>query len=171
MRIMENISEIKKNKVGRPKRYAQLEHGLRVIYPELQTQRSINNMVYYTHAFGLLIKSNEYSYLVDAEKQLVKRATIMTELGRVAMRYSNGDELALELARDICRHKLNTQKAIDFINGFRNANGDNVGKDKTRGTMKKILRLILNARLNLRQGTALMEALAKINIGDFTKVE
>ena len=145
---MENISEIKKNKVGRPKEHALLEHGIRVIYPDLKTQRSVNNKIYYTHTFGLLIKSNEFGYLVDTEKQIVKRCTIMTALGRVAMKYSNGDELALELAKNICKHKLNTQEAINYINRRRKANGEKFGKNRVEGTFKKVVNVINNAGLN-----------------------
>lgn len=72
----------------------------------------------------------------------------MTALGRVAMKYSNGDELALELAKNICKHKLNTQEAINYINRRRKANGEKFGKNRVEGTFKKVVNVINNAGLN-----------------------
>jgi len=164
---MENIS---KNKRGRPRKISKsFEESLQMIYPELKSVRSINNINYLNDTIELLKDKEGFEYLIDGKKQELKHKTILTALGRIIEKYSNGEQLALELATDICNHKLNTQKAIDFINRFRKANGDNVGKNKTQGALKKVINVIQNAHLDQEEVSKLIKVLALIDITELSK--
>jgi hypothetical protein len=103
---------------------------------------------------------------VDNKKHKILRKTIMVALGRIAEMFSNGDELALELAQVICRERLNTAKAIDLINKYRISNGEALNKNKIQGTLKKIINVIRNSCLDVWEVNLLMAELEVITIKD-----
>ena len=145
---MENISQTK-HKGGRPRKHSkELIKKMRILYDNhVITERSIINRLYLGDAQTLLENSDEYNYLVDKKKHKTLRNTILTALGRVAEKYSNGDEVVLMLAKHICDNKLNTATAINFINNYRmqDKNSPKLNKNKVIGCLKKILTIINNS--------------------------
>jgi 3-phosphoglycerate kinase len=136
---MENISEIKKNKVGRPKNYPSMERNLLRIGGDLQltTQRNLNNQVYVTIAQGVLMKTErieDFIYLMDAKKEKYYRSVILQHLGRLSEKYPNQEETIIQIAQNICKERMNTNKAIEYINEVRNKAGENFAENKVEGT-------------------------------------
>jgi hypothetical protein len=164
---MENFSETEKHKGGRPRKYSkEFLTGMRAIYSDYNTDRSINNMIYLGDAQKLLMNSDEFTYLVDNKKQKLYRTTILTALGRVADMYTNGEEMMLQLARIICDDKMTTSEAIYFINNYRKQDGQKLNKNSITGTFKKILTVIRNSNLDDNDMKILMKALRKLSEED-----
>jgi len=168
---MENIAENKKNKIGRPKKHESLEMALlKNTDVRLQSIRHLNDTIYNTIMIALLAdskKPEEFKHLADFKTGKAHRKTIMTALGRIREKYENGEELALELAREICKQKMNTEKAIQFINRTRNFNGETLGQNKLSGVLKRIIRIIKNANLNEKEITKLFDVLVMIDKNEF----
>ena len=81
-----------------------------------------------------------FLFLWDIKNEKMK-TTILAELGRLTVRA--GDDIALQAARVICEHKMNTARALAFLRRFRKA--------KTAASwsvLQKILRLINDSLLS-----------------------
>ena len=109
-RISENVSE----KRGRPRRYdSEWVAKIRTLYPEVRTERGIRNKCYLLDAVRALKPDDddiprEYSWLWNDDRI---RETILYALGR-----QNWDAESVRLvARSICRDKMRTREAIEFI--------------------------------------------------------
>lgn len=166
--VMENISKTK-HKGGRPRKHSkEFLTGMRAIYSDYNTDRSINNMIYLGDAQELLM-SDEFTYLVDNKKQKLYRTTILIALGRIVNMYTNGEEMMLKLAREICNEKMNTYEAIDFIKRYRMQDGQKLNKDNISGTIKKIKTVIRNSGLSLWEVNLMMTDLEDIDLKDLIK--
>jgi len=110
--FMENFSK----KRGRPRKIpAEVLALHREVWPELTTERSLNNRNYACLAFAALGSGEErkYAYLVSLDGRRL-RWTILTALGRLE------DEDAIRvLAEHICEEQMKTQDALRFIRVMR----------------------------------------------------
>lgn len=154
---MENISKNKRR--GRPKLHNVAETFLLSIDVDMEkrTKRTLNNEVHFSKGFELFSDSDEFSYLIDSKNQIIKRKTIVSNLGRVADKY--GEQTALDMAKIICDKKLNTSQAINLIKTYRSNYEDNLSKDKVGATYKKIMTVIKDAVLSDDEFDRLMEKL------------
>lgn len=140
MLFSENFS--KKKKRGRPIKNIELEKYEKQ-YPKLSNRQLLNK--YYCNLFlQAIIKDNELlkkykllSFIIIPKK----KTTILTELGKVYSKKSL--KQAITLANHICTNKLATDKAISYIRKSRK-----LGKDKIKGTISKLLKVIDNAYLS-----------------------
>src|SRR5262245_21309499 len=122
---MENGSE--KPKRGRPRtfdvRTEEVLHQFGILSPG-ETRRTFLNEIYRQGTSEFLWRHYEPAFrwlLDDAESCCsgsgrIRRGTIISELGRAGL--DNG-ELALELAREICKLKPTMRRAIAMLRRFR----------------------------------------------------
>ncbi len=104
---MENFSK----KRGRPPKIPPgLLAGLRVIYSEYTSARSLNNMHYLQIAFAVLDDDREkYRYLLDRGGGRM-RTTILTALGRL----EDPDDIR-EIGAYVCEKRIKTAEALTLI--------------------------------------------------------
>lgn len=160
---MENISKKKK---GRPEKILNevkemLKASARANDPKT-SERTINNN-YYVMLGMEILREDGYEYIVDSHKQTIYKQTIMQHIGRIKELY--GIEPALELARTICKEKMNTAKAIQYIKEYRMTEGNEpLQKNKVNGVLKKIVNIINNSGLTANEMKELIERVNEINI-------
>lgn len=150
---MEKISQTEKHKGGRPRIYPKEYIGsMRKLYSEYTTDRSINNAHYMSSAFDIIyhLPDNNFTYLVDNKNQKLHHTTILTALGRIVEKYSNGEELMLKFAKTICDKKMKTSEAIFYLNNCRmwNENSPKLNKHNITGALKKIVNIINNSNFD-----------------------
>ena len=151
-RIMANIAK----KRGRPKL---IKDELRAVWIDRNKRRQQDNKARMAY-FNRLLYPDEldgepldpaFLFLWDIKKEKIK-TTILAELGRLAVRYRDGDKIAVQAARVICEHKMNTARALAYLRRFR--------KTKTAGQVmvvtKKILRLINDSLLTEKEIAAVL---------------
>lgn len=149
-RIMANIAK----KRGRPKT---IPDELRAVWSDINKRRQQDNKARMAY-FNRLLYPDEldgepldpaFLFLWDIKKEKIK-TTILAELGRLAFRA--GDDIALQAARVICEHKMNTARALAYLRRFR--------KTKTAGQVmvvtKKILRLVDDSLLTEKEIAAVL---------------
>lgn len=131
-------------KKGRPielEAFTETLKELQKRYPEITTKRGLYNKFYEEIGYELLynfetktLNDPAYSFIISDRK--VKR-TIISELGRIAYRYSEED--AIYLAEKICEFQMSTKQAINYlrqIKGFQ--------KNKIEGIVRQVLTLVKN---------------------------
>jgi hypothetical protein len=129
--ITENIS-INQPKRGRPYLLfndAADKREWQNLNPDVRTERTLVNRVYFAHALSVLGDGPEFIWLADAKADRFKH-TILTELGRV-----DEDEEIRHLAGDICELKLTTAEAVSFIRDCRG-----VSKPASAERLERVLR-------------------------------
>ncbi len=140
---MENFSEIEpkvRKQRGRPRKYT-CEKELILLKDEnlqKQTKRTLNNRYYCELAlasFGIY-KEKDFKFLIESKKS----KTILTALGRIVIDYYTDD--CIELAEYICKGKLNTANALDYIRLFRIENGENLVVNKVGSCYREVIRTI-----------------------------
>jgi len=155
-RIMANIAK----KRGRPKT---IPDELRAVWSDINKRRQQDNLSYMVYIYSLLYPDFEekklesepaepdFVFLWDLKTDKMK-TTILAELGRLAVRYRDGDKIAVQAARVICEHKMNTARALAYLRRFR--------KTKTAGQVmvvtQKILRLINDSLLTEKEIAAVL---------------
>ena len=98
-------------KRGRPREYSkEALSALQAIYPDVRTERGLQNKAYELRAFGLLTERGQeidnLSFLMDDAKQTLK-STILVELGR----FEDDDKL-LRVAAELCRYAKIERKTV-----------------------------------------------------------
>jgi hypothetical protein len=140
---MENFSEIEpkvRKQRGRPRK-SEYEKELILLLDEnlqKQTKRTLNNRYYCELALGAfgIFKEKDFKFLTESKKS----KTILTALGRIVIDYYTDD--CIELAEYICKEKLNTANALDYIRMFRIENDEDLVFDKVRSCYRKVLKTI-----------------------------
>jgi hypothetical protein len=140
---MENFSEIEpkiRKQRGRPRKNKYEKELILLLDENLQkqTKRTLNNRFYSEFAlaaFGIF-KEKDLKFLTEREKN----KTVLTALGRIIKDYYTDD--CIELAEYICKEKLNTANALDYIRLFRIENDENLVFDKVRSCYRKVLKTI-----------------------------
>lgn len=144
---MENISlNSDKRGRGRPIRLESFNTRIgeyKMIYPDVNTKRGLYNQYYGCLGLDLIVDTQNkiirdpvFSHLFNIATGKMKR-TILSELGKIASKYSSNE--ATELAKEICRNKMSTKSALNYLSMVRG-----LGKDRTGGIIKQFLN-ILNA--------------------------
>lgn len=146
-RIMANIAK----KRGRP---PEVSEEMRQFYAATQLygragRRQQDNRRYFFVGFELLFPKSEngheyadpiFIFLCDIAVNKWSKTTIISEIGRLSYRF--GNEIALDAARVICEHKMNTARAVNYISRLKK----DLTTDKTRlrwlPVYMKIARLI-----------------------------
>ena len=99
------------SKRGRPREYSEEALSmLRAIFPEIKTERGLQNKSCELRAFGLLKERGQeidnLSFLIDDAKQTFK-STILIELGR----FEDDDKL-LSIAAELCLYAKTAKKTV-----------------------------------------------------------
>ena len=105
---------------------------------------------------------------MDAKKEKYYRSVILQHLGRLSEKYPNQEETIIQIAQNICKERMNTNKAIEYINEVRNKAGENFAENKVEGTFKKIVRVFRDANLEKEDVSMLIDMLAKLKITELT---
>lgn len=84
-----------------------------------------------------------FLFLWDIKKEKMK-TTILAELGRLTVRA--GDDIALQAARVICEHKMNTARALAFLRRFRKTKSD-----KLLSVLNRIIHLVNDSDLSEKE--------------------
>jgi hypothetical protein len=100
-----------------------MERGIRTLFSELTTRRSLNNRCHATHAVGFLHPERvgeDYRYLFDPETGRMRK-TILTALGRLSMDCETQEEAGEYVceAAAICEERMKTAEALEFISDLR----------------------------------------------------
>jgi hypothetical protein len=120
--VSENFSQ---NRRGRPRKVPETWlASMRDLFPDLTTERSLNNKWHLTQAFRALGRSQEecYQYLIDRGERERMRTTILTALGRLGDQCESEREAEVwirETADHICRERMKTSDALEHIRDMR----------------------------------------------------
>ena len=161
---MENISDNTDNKPrrGRPCTFSPLYVSTmkKVIPTTVKTGRSWNNLLFAVKGIGVVIdtegkrlKDPIYIFLYDYGKTEEAKKTILSSLGRVAKAYSMEDAEAMALV--ICRERMNTRTALNYINSSRGLRKNNV-----KGTVGRIISVLNDSYLSTAET---LEVMDKVN--------
>ena len=107
----EDISANVAEKRGRPLRFPGLPELVRTLFPEARSDRGRRNYCYLIKAVGALRSGEnpeEFSWIHNAQ---ILRHVILYALGR--QRWD--DESIRHVAREICRKRMRTREALEFI--------------------------------------------------------
>jgi hypothetical protein len=161
--IPEKFSENqKKKKRDRPPKRPGLRDYWRIdeVTGQPRSVRQLNNQVHYTNMVDILAKTNEFSYLFDNEKQVIRRKTIITMLGRLREKYP--DEDVIEIMRLICKDKYTTADAQELIRQYRIDMGEKFAQNKVDRAFRKIRSVIFDYHLTQEETLELYEMLTEI---------
>ena len=109
-----------------------LKRFLRSLYPEVKTARGLQDKQREARAVVLVMDRPEFRWLFDPQTGTC-RSGILAELGRIA-----DDELLLEMAGEICRHKPNVKEAVAAIRRFRGVRNE----PSSRKLMVKLIKTV-----------------------------
>lgn len=162
-RIMEKITKNTDDKPrrGRPRTFSpeHVEIMKTFITTTAETGRTWNNILFAVQGIGVVLdKSRErkrlkdpiYSFLYDYGRTERSKKTILSSLGRVAKAY--GMEEAETLARVICRERLNTRTALNYINTSRG-----LRKNSVKGTVDSIISIFNDSYLSPAETLEVLE--------------
>lgn len=141
--ITEKFSVIQeKKKRGRPPKRPEMRDYWRIdeVTGHPRSTRQLNNQVFYSNMIDILSRTNEFSYLFDNEKRVIRRKTIITMLGRLREKYA--DEDVIELMRMICKDKYTTADATELIRRYRIDMGEKFTQNKVDRAFHKIMGVI-----------------------------
>jgi hypothetical protein len=153
---MENVivSENKRPR-GRPKVFDSSQTAMvQQIYPDLKTNRSLQNRMYMVRAMNLLRDSSDCKWLLDRENHVI-RQTILAELGRI-----DQDEDLLTMARKVCELRPKARDAILIIRTWRKSKravtqpaGEEYCKERWGFSRPRAYQLIEAAKINQNLST------------------
>jgi hypothetical protein len=98
---------------GRPRQHSKIRiDTLRALWPELRTERSLQNRAYALDAWEILDR-DEFRYIVPTRETCEAQGipwVMLEKLGRVGC-----EDTIRALASEICQRKLTTREAVSYI--------------------------------------------------------
>jgi hypothetical protein len=161
--ITEKFSDIQeKKKRGRPPKRPGIRDYWRIdeVTGHPRSTRQLNNQVYYSNMIDILARTNEFAYLFDNQKQIIRRKTIITMLGRLREKYPEED--VMELMRIICKGEYTTADATELIRRYRIDRGEEFAQNKAERAFRKIRSVIFDYHLTQEETEELYEMLTEI---------